>query len=203
MLLKCFSCISDRIPVYLSRCSFDIDGKQSSRKKTSWSQPLDQRYDEHISFTRSTSGGRPGQDWRCLYFLVFKGDASIRKMAHHALLVDVAGTTDEFNFCGVLLHLTANASDRQTECRIDDRPWRKNIFYESFYIGKTVPPNHMNMSQPRKWAMALLELASDNFLAESTCDGELIHSRVMTYAINWSTSKATLHGHRNSIVKSL
>lgn len=168
-----------------------------------------QRIDPWISSTMSTFLSRiprqlVDQDKAGdVYILVFKGDVPIRKMAHHALLVDVAGTTNDSYFSGVLLHLTANALDRPTEFRIDDRPWKRNILYGSVYIGKTVPANYVHMSQPRKWAIALQEFVSETFPTESTCNRKVIHSRVMTCAINWSTNKATRRGRRNSIVRSL
>ena len=168
-----------------------------------------QRIDPWISSTMSTFPSRVARqvvdqdNAGDVYILVFKGDVPIRKMAHHALLIDVAGRTDDSYFSGVLLHLTANALDCQTEFLIDDRPWKRNLFYESFYIGKTVPANYVHMSQPRKWAIALQELVSETFPAESTCNRKVIHSRVMTCAINWSMNKAARRGRRNWIVRSL
>jgi hypothetical protein len=95
-----------------------------------------------------------------IYILVFKGDEAIRKITHHAILVDVGATTNESHFHGVLLHLTANAIDRETEFRIHDRSRKRSIFYESVCVDKTIPPNNINMFQPRKWAVALLESVS-------------------------------------------
>ena len=138
-----------------------------------------------------------------VFILVFKGDVPIRKMAHHALLVDVAGATSESHFCGVLLHLTAEAIDRQTKFHVGDRPWKKTIFYESIYIGKTVPPYPVQMSQPRKWALALQEFVSEIVSIDWTCHNELTHSRDTTWPINWSIDKEIRRGHRAWIVKSL
>ena len=82
-----------------------------------------------------------------VYILVFKGHIPIQKMAHHALIVDVAGTTIESHFHGVLLHLTATAINRKTEFQFDDRLWKRSTFI--------VPLNNNHPYQPRKWAMDL------------------------------------------------
>jgi hypothetical protein len=58
--------------------------------------------------------------------------------------IDVTGTTNEYYFKGVLLHLIADVVICAAEFRIDDHPWKRPVFYENVYIGRTVPPNNTN-----------------------------------------------------------
>ncbi|CAF2971125.1 unnamed protein product [Rotaria sp. Silwood2] len=98
-----------------------------------------------------------------VFILVFKNETGVRKIAHHALLVDVAGASSEVYLRGVLLHLTARATTRKSKFRFGDKSRRRNIFYEIVYIGKIVPPIHIHSTKPREWACSLIMLGNEVF----------------------------------------
>ncbi len=86
-----------------------------------------------------------------IYILIFKHPYLNRKFAHHAVLVDVAGASTDSHLHGVTIHLTATASTKITESRVDDQPFERTIFYEIIYVGRVQP----SQLSPRFWAFDL------------------------------------------------
>lgn len=81
-------------------------------------------------------------DWHragSVYIVVLKRKGVVRKFAHHAILVDVAGASNGSQFHGVLIHLSANSRTRLTMIEVDDSPWDRDDFHEVFLVGG-VPP---------------------------------------------------------------
>jgi hypothetical protein len=83
-----------------------------------------------------------------VYVVVFKHDFLHQKLAHHALIVDVAGSSTDSHICGATIHLTAKASTKITEFQIHDRSFRREDFHEIIYIGRLHPPQY----SPWFWA---------------------------------------------------
>lgn len=81
-----------------------------------------------------------------VYVVVFKANQINRETAHHAILVDVAGSSNDQVLEGALLHLTADTVTRVVQFRVEDNPWPKDHFYEIVRIGRLVPttsnPHH-------------------------------------------------------------
>ncbi|CAF1397614.1 unnamed protein product [Adineta ricciae] len=69
------------------------------------------------------------------FILVFKDEIGIRKLAHHAILIDVAGASDEIYLKGILLHLTSDQATRKSKFRYGDKRRARTDFYEVDYIG--------------------------------------------------------------------
>jgi hypothetical protein len=86
-----------------------------------------------------------------VHVVVFKHPYLDRKFAHHALMIDVAGSSTDSDLCGVTIHLTATASSKITEFSIHDRSFHRNDFHEIIYIGRLHPTQH----SPLFWAFDL------------------------------------------------
>ncbi|CAF0964172.1 unnamed protein product [Rotaria magnacalcarata] len=86
-----------------------------------------------------------------VYVVVFKTAQINRKTAHHAILVDVAGSSNEENMEGVLVHLTASTITQQVKFRVEDDPWSKDCFYETVRVGQLTTTK----SNPQFWAIDL------------------------------------------------
>lgn len=86
-----------------------------------------------------------------VYILIFKHPYLNRKFAHHAILVDVAGGSNDSHIHGVTIHLTATASTKITKSCVDDQPFHRKKFHDIIYIGRIQP----SQSSPRLWAFDL------------------------------------------------
>jgi len=86
-----------------------------------------------------------------VYVVVFKANQINRKTAHHAILIDVAESSNDQVLEGALLHLTAAMLTRVVELRVEDNPWPKDYFYEIVRIGRLVPTK----LNPQRWAFEL------------------------------------------------
>jgi hypothetical protein len=86
-----------------------------------------------------------------VFFVVFKTNQINRKTAHHAILVDVAGSSNGKVLESVLIHLTANTITQMVKFRVEDDPWPKDYFYETVRSGQLVPTK----SNPQLWAIDL------------------------------------------------
>jgi hypothetical protein len=94
-----------------------------------------------------------------VYVVVFKKGRVNRKTAHHAVLVDVAGSSNDNIFEGVLIHLTANTITQVVKFRVEDNSWTNDDFYETFHIGRLVP----TQPNPQHWAIDLHQKVIDNY----------------------------------------
>ena len=61
-----------------------------------------------------------------MYVVVFKTDQINRKIGHHAVLIDVAGSSNSMTFDDILLHMTANTISQVVKFRLEDKPWPKD-----------------------------------------------------------------------------
>jgi hypothetical protein len=94
------------------------------------------------------------------YIVVFKLDAINQKVAHQAIVIDVAGASNDSNLCGVTLHLTADALTKISTYRAGDSNWPRTDFYEVIPVGR-LRPTHSN---PRYWSFQLHLQVSNNTL---------------------------------------
>jgi hypothetical protein len=85
------------------------------------------------------------------------------KRAHHSLLIDVAGASNDIELCGVWFHLTANVKTRETEfCAFGESVHRSSLIrYSKPEPDRLHPPD--NASNPREWA-SLLESQVNNIV---------------------------------------
>ena len=86
-----------------------------------------------------------------VYVLVFKRRAIHRKVAHHAILVDVADTSTGSTLNGVILHLVAVPPTKSTHFEAGDQPGKRKDCFETILVGRLFPRT-MN---PRSWASDL------------------------------------------------
>lgn len=91
------------------------------------------------------------------YIVVFKRHAINQKVAHQAIVVDVAGASNDSHLCGVTLHLTADALTKISTYRVEDNNWPRTGFYEVIPVGR-LRPTHPN---PRFWSFQLHQEVSE------------------------------------------
>ena len=85
------------------------------------------------------------------YIVLFKRHAINEKVAHQAIVVDVAGASNDSYLCGVTLHLTASALTKISTYTVNDNIWPRSDFYEIIPVGRLVS-NHLD---PRYWSFQL------------------------------------------------
>jgi hypothetical protein len=74
-----------------------------------------------------------------VYVVVFKTNQINRKTTHQAILVDVAGSSNDMVLEGVLMHLIVNTITQAIKFRVEDNPWPSDYFYETVRVGQLVP----------------------------------------------------------------
>ncbi len=99
-----------------------------------------------------------------VFLVVFKNEKNNRKIAHHGIIVDVAGASNEIFLDGCLIHLTAKAKTRRTKHRIHSGARLRSRFYEEVFLGKLLPPPLVNINKPREWAIQLEIFVSKRIL---------------------------------------
>jgi hypothetical protein len=85
------------------------------------------------------------------YIVVCKRHAIHRKLAQHAIAVDVAGALNESELCGVPIHLNTNSLTKISSYRVEDNYWERTDFYEVIRISCLLP----TQLTPRHWAFNL------------------------------------------------
>jgi len=99
-----------------------------------------------------------------VFLVVFKNEKNNRKIAHHGIIVDVAGASNEIFLDGCLIHLTAKAKTRRTKYHIHSGARLRSRFYEDVFLGKLLPPPLLNINKPREWAVQLEVFVSKRIL---------------------------------------
>jgi hypothetical protein len=135
-----------------------------------------------------------------VFILVFKDEIGIRKIAHHAILVDVAGASNEVFLEGVLLHLTASSVTRLSQFRYGDKQQQRSMFHEITYIGKIMPPPYINASKVRDWACYLMMLVSKRIVSVMNILQNTYY-RETSCSMNLRTTQQTLNGQQKLIAK--
>ena len=129
-----------------------------------------------------------------VFIVVFRTDQVNRKTAHHAIVIDVAGSSDEDFLQGLMVHLTANVLTRIVKFRVEDNPWKRDEFYEIVRIGQLLPTT----PDPHYWAMELHSKVSE---IKYFSGDHPVHCRLTRYSMISLNKWQTIDGHRPSIVK--
>jgi hypothetical protein len=86
-----------------------------------------------------------------VYVVVFKNGYLDKKLCHHAIVVDVAGSSNETYLSGVTIHLTGTAATRIAEFRVEDYRYNRKQIHEAIFVGRL----QSSQSILRLWALDL------------------------------------------------
>ena len=81
---------------------------------------------------------------------MFKDKTGIRKIIHHAVLVDEAEVSNEVYLKVILLHLISSLVSYKTKFQFGDKRKQRSEVFQIVYVGKTVPNDTMNIKKEIK-----------------------------------------------------